>query len=275
MVALSRIALNQAVERQSRLSRDIAILETAIATGRALTAPSQAPEQWAELSEVSRRRADIVAVRTPLATGTARARAADRWLGSLTDTLVRARELVVASGGTPGGGRSALVAELTAMRDDLAARFAETGGSGVPVIEQAEPLVIALGDGRTTRVAPQLDEVQQLPGGGTLTAAFDAAIAAAASGNGADIATALTALDHATGHIANEQARQGIRLQRLEEADVLLSAIDADLEARQSELRDTDIAAAITHIQTLAVQRDAARAMLSRTASQTLFDYLR
>jgi flagellar hook-associated protein 3 FlgL len=275
MVALSRIALGQAVERQSRLSQEIATLETAIATGRALNAPSQAPEQWAELSEVSRRRADIVAVSTPLATGTARAREADRWLGSLTDVLARAREIAVAAGGTPGAGRDALVAELTAMRDDLTARFGQTGGDGLTILETGEPLVIGLGDGRTTRVAPHLDDISQLPGGGTLTTVFDAAIAAAASGDPADVAAALTALDGATGHIANEQARQGIRLARLEEAAVMLSALDVDLEVRQSELRDTDIAAAITQIQTLAVQRDAARAMLSRTASQTLFDYLR
>jgi flagellin-like hook-associated protein FlgL len=263
------------VELQSRLSRDIARLETSIATGQALTRPSEAPEQWAELSEVSRRRADIVAVMTPIATGQARAREADRWLGSVSDMLGRARELAVAAGGTPGGGRDALVAELTAMRDDLSARFGQLGGDGQTILETGEPLLISLGDGRTTRVAPRVDEVNQIPSGGTLIGALDAAIAAAASGSPADVATAITALEEATGHVANEQARQGIRLFRLEEAEVILRDTDVDLTERQSELRDTDIAAAITQIQTLAVQRDAARAMLSRTASQTLFDYLR
>jgi flagellar hook-associated protein 3 FlgL len=275
MVALSKIAFGQAVDRQARLSREIATLETAIATGTRLTTPSQAPEQWAELSEVSRHRADIVAARTPLATGTARAREADRWLGGLSDMLARARELTVAAGGTPGAGRSALVAELTAMRDDLPARLAQTGGDGLPILESGQPLVIGLGDGRTTRVAPQITDVAQLPGGSTLTTLFDSAIAAAASGSPADVAAALSALDAATGHIATQQAQQGIRLSRLEEAETSLSARDLDLSARQSELRDTDIAAAITQIQSLAVQRDAARAMLSRTANQTLFDYLR
>jgi flagellar hook-associated protein 3 FlgL len=275
MVALSRISLDQAVERQSRLTREISRLETAIATGRSLTAPSQAPEAWAELSEVSRRRSDLEAARTPLATGLARAREADRWLGGLTDTLARAREIAVAAGGVPGGGRDALVSELTAMRDDLAARFTQTGGDGQPIIETGEPLLIGLGDGRTTRVSPHADDISQLPGGGDLVSMFDAAITAATTGDPADVATALAALDGATGHIANEQARQGIRMQRLEEAMVMIEATDVDLSERQSELRDTDIAAAITLIQTLAVQRDAARAMLSRTTGQTLFDYLR
>lgn len=275
MVALSRISLDQAVERQSNLTREIARLETAIATGRALSAPSQSPEAWAELSEVSRRRADIEAARSPIATGLARAREADRWLGALSDTLARARELAVAAGGTPGGGRPALVAELTAIRDDLTARFSQTGGDGQPVIEAGEPLLISLGDGRVTRVSPQAAEINQQPAGGDLFTALDTVIAAAASGAPADIADALAALDSASGHIADQQAEQGIRLQRLEEAQVMLDATDVDLSERQSALRDTDIAAAITMIQTLAVQRDAARAMLSRTAGQTLFDYLR
>jgi flagellin-like hook-associated protein FlgL len=64
-------------------------------------------------------------------------------------------------------------------------------------------------------------------------------------------------------------------MQRLEEAETALISTDTDLLEEQSRLGDTDIAAAITMIQTLAVQRDAARAMLSRTAGTTLFDYLR
>ena len=275
MVALSRIALGQTVGRQARLTRDIGILETAIATGKRLTNPSDAPAAWAELSDISRSRSDNAAARAPISAGLARAAEADRWLGALTETLTRARELTVAGGGTPGVGRAALVTELTAIRDDLAARFAQTGGAGIPILDGAAALEIGLGDGRITATVPRAENVRLLPDSTSLSAVLDSAIAAANSGDPADIAAALTALDAAGTHLATQQAQQGIRMARLEEAATLLTETDADLEIRQSTLADTDIAAAITMIQTLAVQRDAARAMLSRTASQTLFDYLR
>lgn len=275
MVALSRIALNQAVERQSRLSQEIADLEASIATGRRLVRPSDAPDQWARLSDVARQRSNITAARDPIASGMARAREADRWLGSLVDDLGRAHELVVAAGGTPGIGRAAMSAELQAMRDDLPARFAQTSGAGTPLLDAGQPLLIGLGDGRSTATVPQAMTIDLVPGSGTLTDVLDAAILAVDSGDPTNIANALAALDAATTHVATEQARQGIRMQRLEEAETLLIETDTDLEEQQSRLGDTDVAAAITLIQTLAVQRDAARAMLSRTAGQTLFDYLR
>ncbi len=275
MVALSRIALNQAVERQSELSRTIADLESAIATGKKLVRPSDAPDQWTKLSEVARQRADIAATREPIASGMARAREADRWLGTLSDSFGRARELVVAAGGTPGIGRAAMSAELRAMRDDLPARFATLSGDGTPLLDGAQPLLIGLGSGRTTAIAPQSSAIDPVVGTGSMADIFDRAILAVDSGDPANIANALTALDAATTHIATEQARQGIRMQRLEEAETTLITTDTDLQEQQSRLGDTDIAAAITMIQTLAVQRDAARAMLSRTAGTTLFDFLR
>jgi flagellin-like hook-associated protein FlgL len=275
MVALSRIALNQTVERQSQLSRTIADLEAAIATGKKFVRPSDAPDQWTKLSEVSRQRADIAAARDPIASGTARAREADRWLGGLTDSFARAQELVVSAGGTPGIGRAAMAAELRGMRDDLPARFAQLTGAGTPLLDTDQPLLIGLGDGRTTATVPQASQIDLVPDTGTLADILDLAINAVESGNSVDIATALTALDASIAHLATEQARQGIRMQRLEEAETALISTDTDLLEEQSRLGDTDIAAAITMIQTLAVQRDAARAMLSRTAGTTLFDYLR
>lgn len=275
MVALSRIALGQAVERQSRLSREIADLEAAIATGKKLVRPSDSPDAWAKLSEVARQRADIAAAREPIASGMARAREADRWLGALADSFARAHEVVVAAGGTPGVGRAAMVAELQAMRDDLPARLAQQGGDGLPLLDTAQPLRIGLGDGRTTTTVPQVAMIETVPSVGTLADVLDGAIAAVGTGDPVQIADALTALEAAGRHIATEQARQGIRMQRLEEAETALIDTDTDLSELESRLGDTDIAAAITMIQTLAVQRDAARAMLSRTAGQTLFDYLR
>ena len=275
MVALSRIALGQAVERQSRLSRDIADLETAIATGKKFVRPSDAPDSWARLSEVARQRADIAAAREPIASGMARAREADRWLGELAGSFARAQEVTVAAGGTPGVGRAAMAAELRAIRDDLPARFAQQSGGGLPLLDGGQPLLIGLGDGRVTATVPEASALDPVPGAGALAAILDQTIVAVETGDPAAIAAALTSLDAANTHIATEQARQGIRMQRLEEAETALIDTDTDLNELQSRLGDTDIAAAITMIQTLAVQRDAARAMLSRTAGQTLFDYLR
>lgn len=275
MVALSRIAISQSVGQQNRLTRTIADLETAIATGKRYARPSDGPRGWTQLSEVARQRADIAAAREPVASGATRARAADRWLGELADSFARAREIVVAGGGTPGAGRSVMVAELTAMRTNLPARFAETSATGQLVVDSTAPLAIGLGDGRTTVAVPRAADIDQVAGQGSLADILDGAIAAVSSGDPAQTASTLTALDAAIAHIATQQAEQGFRMQHLEAAEGRLVATDLDLLERQSSLGDTNIAEAISAIQSLAVQRDASRAILSRTAGQTLFDYLR
>ncbi len=273
MVAMTRLMLDQTVARHARLSSDMGRLEEQVATGQRLTRASQDPLAWAQLSDIAREQSALSAAQDALAVQRGRAADADVWLADAVSLFTRAQELMVAAGGPTVDGRPGIVAELTALRTQFAQALDAGVASGQPLLDGPAALKVAAGDGRLLPGTPQRSAVAALPDGRALVDLLDGAIAAAQTG-GVALAPALADMASSVSHLALEQARQGIRMADIDRADEALFAKKVSLTERQSALGDTDIAAAITRLQTLSVQRDAARAMLART-NTTLFDLLR
>ena len=275
MVALTRIALNQTLARQDRLSRRISAAEVAVSTGARLQRASEAPADWTTLSSIARARSDSAAMRGGIAAGQARGREAERTLAQLADLATRARELAIAAGGVAGGGRTALATEFAGVAADIASALDARDPAGEPLFDGAEPLLLRIDARQVTETVPARSAVATLPDGSDLTRMLDAAQRAIASGDRGALDSALHGLASATDHFADQQARQGLRLDRMQRADAALVAADVDRAEHQSALGDADIAETIATMQALAVQRDAARAMLARSGQTNLFDLLR
>ena len=274
MVSLTRIGMQQTVSRHQRLDRLLARAEARVASGERLERGSEAPADWAETRRIDRQTGQMRAVADGIGIARARAAGADRTLANITDRLARARELLVAAGGTAGAGRSAYATEIAAIRTDIAAALVATHDGGT-LFDGASPLMLPLADGRTVAVAPQAAAVATLPDGSTLDAALADAALAAGGGNAADLAASLDAITNAIGHLADQQARQGLRLRALDDAEAELAAAAVPLAERRSAIADTDVAETAVEMNALLLQRDAARAMLARMTRETLFDLLR
>ena len=274
MVSLTKIGMQQTVTRHQRLDRLLARAEARVASGERLERGSEAPADWAETRRIDRQTGQMRAVADGIGIARARAAGADRTLANITDRLARARELLVAAGGTAGAGRSAYATEMAAIRTDSAASLTATHDGGT-LFDGASPLMLPLADGRTVAVAPQAAAVATLPDGSTLDAALADAALAAGGGNAADLAASLDAITGAIGHLADQQARQGLRLRALDDAEAELAAAAVPLAERRSAIADTDVAETAVEMNALLLQRDAARAMLARMTRETLFDLLR
>lgn len=277
MVSLTRVALAQITMQHQRLAQNISAGEAQIASGSRLSRASDAPGDWAELSSIARERSDSAATIAAMATGRARGVEAERVLGSFTELLTRASELLIAAGGPAGdgAGSAAIVAELTAIRSEVATAGSASSGDGRAIFDGSIADPVPVGGGRNAPVVPRTIDVTMLADGRTLDTLLADAISAAGSGNSIARAGALSGLTASVDHLAVEQARQGVRLSTLDQADTALRLRDIDRAARESDLGDTDIAATISMVQAQLVQRDAARAILTRTTRETLFDLLR
>jgi flagellar hook-associated protein 3 FlgL len=277
MVSLTRVALTQIARQQGQLTRAIGAGEQQIASGQRIVRASDAPGDWAELSSIARERSASDATLAVIATAQGRAQEAERSLAGMTEAMTHAQELLVAAGGLAGSGvgSAAIVAELTAIRAELAASLGATTGDGRTVFDGAvaEPVIVAAG--RAEQVVPRGVDVGTLADGRTLDSLLADAIAAAGSGDPGQRAIALAGVTAGVDHIVIEQARQGVRLVRLEQADGAVRSRDIARAERQSALGDTDIAAAITRVQSLLTQQSASRAILAQTSRETLFDLLR
>ena len=277
MVSLTRVALTQIARQQSQLSHAIGAGEQQIASGQRLTRASDAPGDWAERSSIVRERSGSEATIAVIATAQSRAQSAEHILAGMTEAMTHAQELLVAAGGLAGGGvgRAAIVAELKAIKDDVRVSLGAAAGDGRAVFDGnvAEPVIVAAG--RAEAVVPRGVDVGTLADGRTLDAVLADALAAAASGDPAQRAAALAGISAGVDHVIVEQARQGVRLARLEQADGALRSRDIERAERQSALGDTDIGATITRVQSLLTQQSAARAILTQRSRETLFDLLR
>ena len=101
-----------------------------------------------------------------------------------------------------------------------------------------------------------------------------ASITAIEGGVDADIADALSGVKAAQSHITIEQARQGVRSDRLEVIGTRLTDIDIDLTERRANLESTDLQEVISRVQSQLLQLEAAQSAYARINQQTLFDLI-
>lgn len=280
--SVNRYRAPEAISQQIGLAALIAKQQALVGGESRVAKPSDDPKAWLEIATISRFQSDDAAWTNNIGRAETRASQAEASLTSIANGLIRTRELLIqANSGTISPlDPEALAVEIDGLAIDFNDSLGQRDNFGGPLFGSGPPIRIPISDGRTTVASPNMDAVRQdipIRGGGTATLDQIMADTAAAirTGDGADRAAQLTALDGALNRITTLLTRQGVVRSTLESTREQMDQNKLSLASRRSELADANVTEAITLLRTLMLNLDAAQAVYGQISQQTLFDYLR
>ena len=281
MVGITNKTLIAEIRRQQQLSQDIVNGQTAISTGKTLTKPSDNALAWVQVSEIGKAQAQQNSWQVNVSYGTTRAANAEANLEEITNLLNRAQELITRArnGSLNEAGDAAIVEEMKTIRTAVGALLNQKDYQGVPVFDDAQSVLVPVSRGLNLAVVGTRQEVSEnIDVNGTpmsIDAMLAQGITALENGTDADLATALDTLAIGQNHIVVEQAKQGVRGDRLDAVGDRLTSIDLDLTERRQNLESTDLAEVISSVKAKLLQLEAAQSAFARINQQTLFDLIR
>ncbi|EZP73289.1 Flagellin [Sphingomonas paucimobilis] len=281
MVGITNKTLIAEIRRQQQLSQAIVEGQTAISTGVTLTKPSDNALAWVQVSEIGKAQAQQSAWQANVSYGTSRAANAEANLEEINNLLVRAQELVTKArnGSLNDTNRAAIVEEIKTIRTSVASMLNQTDYQGVPIFDDTQSVLVPVSRGLNLAVTGTRQEVSEgIDVGGTPMSLDDIlgqSVAALQSGTDADLASALESIKAGQGHITIEQAKQGVRGDRLDVVGERLTSVDLDLTERRQGLESTDLAEVISSVKSKLLQLEAAQSAFARINQQTLFDLIR
>jgi flagellar hook-associated protein 3 FlgL len=280
MVGITNKIMLAEVRRQQKLSQDLVDGQTAISTGITLNKPSDNALAWVQVSDIGRAQAQQAAWQTNISYGTTRSGNAEANLSEIDSLLTRAQELVTSArnGSLNDNSRAAIVEEMTTIRATIDELLNQKDYQGVSVFDDGQSILVPVSKGLNLAVVGTRQDVSEgIDVNGTPMSIDDIlaqSIAAVQSGDDAAIATSLDGVKTAQGHITVEQARQGVRSDRLEVVGTRLTDIGLDLSERRASLESTDLQDVIARVKAQLLQLDAAQATFARINQQTLFDLI-
>jgi flagellar hook-associated protein 3 FlgL len=281
MVAITTKTLFAEIRRQQQLSKSIAEGQTAISTGITLNKASDNALAWVQVSDVGRAQAQQAAWQTNVSYGTTRAGNAEANLSEINNLLTNAQELVTSArnGSLNDTSRAALVEQLTTIRTTIGELLNQTDYQGVSVFDDKQSVLVPVSRGLNLAVVGTKQEVSEgIDVDGTDMSIDDIlaqSIAALESGDDSAIATSLISVQAAQSHITVEQAKQGVRSNRLETIGNRLTVVDTDLTERRADLESTNLADVISRVQSQLLQLEAAQTTYARINQQSLFDLIK
>lgn len=281
MVGITNKTLIAEIRRQQQLSQGIVEGQTAISTGKTLTKPSDNALAWVQVSEVGKAQAQQSAWQANVSYGSTRAANAEANLEQITTLLVRAQELVTSArnGSLNDSGRAAIVEEMKTIRTTIGSLLTQTDYQGVPVFDDTQSTLVPVSRGLNLAVVGTRQEVSEgIDVNGTPKSLDDIladSLTALQSGTDADLVTALGSIRIGQSHIVVEQARQGVRGDRLDVIGDRLTTVDLDLSERRQGLESTDLTKVISSVKAQLLQLEAAQSAFARINQQTLFDLIR
>jgi flagellar hook-associated protein 3 FlgL len=280
MVGITNKIMIAEMRRQQKLSQDIVDGQTAISTGVTLTKPSQDVLSWVQLSEVGRAQAQQSAWQSNISYGTTRAGGAEANLSEINSLLTRAQELVTSArnGSLNDTSRTAIVEEMTTIRATIGELLNQKDYQGTPVFDDGQSVLVPVSRGLNLAVVGTRQEISEgIDVKGTpmsIDDILDQSIAAVQNGDDAAIASSLDGVLAAQSHITVEQAKQGVRGDRLETVGDRLTSVDLDLGDRREALEATNLQDVISRVQSQLLQLEAAQSAFARINQKTLFDLI-
>ena len=280
MVGITNKIMLAEMRRQQKLSQSIVDGQTAISTGITLNKPSDNALAWVQVSDIGRAQAQQAAWQANVSYGTTRAATAESNLSEINSLLTRAQELVTSArnGSLNDTSRAAIVEELGTIRTTIDEMLNQKDYQGTPVFDEGQSTLVPVSRGLNLAVVGTRQEVSEgidVDGAAmSIDEILAASIAAIEGGVDADIAGALDGVKAAQSHITIEQARQGVRSDRLEVIGTRLTDIDIDLTERRANLESTDLQEVISRVQSQLLQLEAAQSAYARINQQTLFDLI-
>ena len=280
MVGITNKIMLAEMRRQQKLSQSIVDGQTAISTGITLNKPSDNALAWVQVSDIGRAQAQQAAWQANVSYGTTRAATAESNLSEINNLLTRAQELVTSArnGSLNDTSRAAIVEELGTIRTTIDEMLNQKDYQGTPVFDEGQSTLVPVSRGLNLAVVGTRQEVSEgidVDGAAmSIDEILAASIAAIEGGVDADIAGALDGVKAAQSHITIEQAKQGVRSDRLEVIGTRLTDIDIDLTERRANLESTDLQEVISRVQSQLLQLEAAQSAYARINQQTLFDLI-
>ena len=281
MVGIANKTLIAEIRRQQTLSQGIIEGQTAISTGITLTKPSDNSLAWVQVSEIGKEQAQQSAWQSNVSYGQGRAANAESNLDQINTLLISAQELVTSArnGSLSDAQRAAIFEDVKGVRDAISSLLNQADYQGVPVFDDTQSVLVPVSRGLKLAVVGTRQEVSEgIDVGGTpmtLDGILGQALTALQGGTDADLQSALGAIKAGQGHITIEQAKQGVRSDRLDTTENRLTSVDLDLKERRQGLESTDLSEVISSVKSKLLQLEAAQSAFARINQQTLFDLIR
>ena len=285
MISGTRYRLDQEINRQLALSRDIAKAQTQLSTQKRIESPSEDPVAAARISSIGRSQANDAAWKSNLNLAASLADRADTALKAVGTAFDRATELMTqgATGTLSDQDRATIALELRSIADELTslkdskdargnALFMSGYSLRIPV--QSGVQVIAVGtreevfEGVATAAGPK-DLAQILNDAATALETTDPTARKAA------VATSVDEVAAAVTHVSSQRGEQGALANRVDELLDRQADTGLQLEEERSGLEDTDVQAVIARLSSQQLSLQAAQAVFARVNESTLFDLLR
>ena len=277
-------ALTQ-ISQQSKLTAQIARLQSDISTTKRIDTASDDPIAAARVAQLRSEQADTATWKRNIENAQSIAAQADTSIGSVQDVFNRVKELVLAgrTQSVSPTDRAAIVQELGELNVTLNNLMTGTTPTGQPIFPSDAPLQISVsGVLRLPATGKQGDVFDNvaIPSGGTTS--LSAIITAAQTAIGTDdpttratmADTVLDNVDASSTHLNSQRAAQGVRASRLDAAADALELGNLRLTEERSGLEDTDVTAAVMQLNAKTLSLQAAQAAFARVNRNTLFDFL-
>ena len=267
--------MTREIARQSKLADQLERAQVQISTGKRLQRASDDAVASQRIAAIGKAQASSTTWAANVKTAQAHVAQADVALASVSNLLVRARELALsaASDTMNASDRATVAAELVAIAEEIEGFVATRDSNGEPLFAAANAKVVRFDADVTFAPVPSASEIFVV-GGNSLSVGLLDAAAAIAAGDRAAMDASLVTLGDAISHIADQRAGMGLSAGRLERIGDSLALRDIALADERSAVEDVDLSVAIAQLNAQNLTLEAAQAAFARINRQTLFDIL-
>jgi len=285
MISGTRYRLDQEVNRQLSLSREIAKAQTQLSTQKRIQSPSEDPVAAARISSIGRSQANEGVWKSNLNLAVALADRADTALKAAGTAYDRVTELMTqgATGTLSDQDRATIALELRSIAEELATLKDSKDARGNALFMSGYSLRIPVQSGvQVIAVGTREDvfETVDTAGGAKDLAAIVADAAAALEltdpvARKAAVGASVDEVAAGVKHVATQRGEQGALANRVDQLLERHADTDLQLKEERSGLEDTDIQAVIARLSSQQLSLQAAQAVFARVNESTLFDILR
>jgi flagellar hook-associated protein 3 FlgL len=292
----------QSIESIGQRSETMARLQEQIATGKRINRASDDPVGAAEAERLRAATARLDMEQRMMTHASGMLSIADSSLGSASDALQGARELLIGAGNSTlqPADRASIATQLQGLRDELLAIanqrdgsggyvFAAQGSTAPPFTTGAGPTFQPAAGTRQTGLDVSFDTTvdggavfigdgSSAPGGSVFNALDaiiaqlnDPAVDSATLGTG--LGNAMGAVDTTLNRVLQARTTVGEQLRAIESRGRLLESGELQVAARISDITATDYAAVVSDMQTNQLAIEAAMRTYAQISRLSLFDY--
>ena len=303
----TRLLFDRGSEQMSSVQTKLTQSQAQMAQGKQIINASDAPNQAATIQRLKSILSRQESYQSSLNTVKARLQGEDTTMQSVSDLLVRAKEVAVqgANDTLSAGDKKTLAAEMQALRDQMLSLantkdsngnylFAGSRVKQPAFAETANGSPMYMGD--QTRMNVRVSEQQSIPVNRTGTDAFvpvsrldkdgvtigvgffqvmDNLIAGLNTANGNDIRRGIGELDTLQNGLSLAHAQVGTNLNMVDQQTSILEDTALNLKSTLSSIEDLDYASAITKMNQQMMSLEAAQASFAKVSQLNLFNYIK